>query len=188
MALFTSKADQSISILTQLYQLEHDEIPAWVKLYTQGQISLSEADWSRFSELLGTVCMIMEALADRRPPAAGVLDELNFWIGEYATSGNSRLAVTVVWEDDLSIIRRRRTVEGVIAEVLTELLDLIGAAQSDKSQKVSSCSICGNLFVVTRKGAARCSQRCRMRIGSRKRYAKLFEDYPTRRKPITEKK
>ncbi|WP_309721167.1 hypothetical protein [Armatimonas sp.] len=187
MALFTSKADASLPLLTQLYQLEHDEIPAWLNLYSGSGVDLSEADWGRFSELLGVVCMVMEALADEKPPVPGALNELNFWIGEYASSENPRLKATVIWENGLSVVREQATPIALISQVLTELLDLIATARSDKSRKVSSCSICGNLFVVTRKGASRCSQRCRMRVGSRKRYAKIFEGYPTRRKTITGK-
>ena len=44
------------------------------------------------------------------------------------------------------------------------------------------CHECSNVFVVQKEGQAYCSQRCRSRVGERRRYALRMEGYPSRYK------
>jgi hypothetical protein len=159
MALFTSKADASLPLLTQLYQLEHDEIPAWLNL--RFQMGLSEEiayaapgepmteqdkDLARFSELLGVVCMIMEALADVRPPVPGALDELNFWIRECLEPPS------VILEARGRIELSRSNQQEM---VLTELIGVIDAPWEAKR-----CEQCQSVYQLTSARQKFCSVRC----------------------------
>jgi hypothetical protein len=74
------------------------------------------------------------------------------------------------------------------SHILMEIFYALSEEDAEKSKLFARCEECKNPFLIQRDGQRYCSQRCRTRITSRRRYATLFSEYEsTRRKPTTGK-
>jgi len=177
MALFTSKADSDIPLLTQLYQLEESEILPWLDLWNQkhsyAPVTTGEGTKAILSEFLSLLRLVMDAMVSGKHPTGQVKHDLNAWLENYLTPP------IVFWEitdteglttplerssavDTLETgpprvthgVASPNSVAAFCSRVLTELLWIITHG------KLSRCEECQKVYQVTNRRQRFCSDRC----------------------------
>jgi hypothetical protein len=174
MALFTSKADHDLPLLTQLYQTDVSELREFAALYrgfNEWRIDHSP-EFARFLELLadlrGVTRNVLDDLADTGKVRWIRLPELAHWVNFirplYRMTAMPDRAGYVTPED-IEIVQ-----EDAIAQEDRFLFDVVSnlLAVSRESGRVRRCAMCGNSYAMqkvrdeNRYCSARCSARVRM--------------------------
>ncbi len=207
MALFTSKADSGLPLLTQFYHLEVpylDELPVhlagaalvatdpeilqWAEMLRGGYYvpgwpgteSVEDlTEWGYLANLYQILKSFMDCRVDGEVPSPAYVDALNSWLAVVMP------APFVAWNQD-GFKFDFPGVSGLVLLVHRPLaMEMLSAFQNGTLRR---CEECRSVFVEQKPGQKYCSQRCRTRITSRRRYATLFSEYkPTRRRPESAK-
>lgn len=240
MALFTSKADAGLPLLTQFYQLDlplsfdvdleegydaiywsevlmESELRFWVDdtlaKWKRGRVAAGESHWAsltntpvgwpdnhqnpkhrqmwaELARLQLLLQRLMDCAADVVAPASEDTERLNRWLAmlmpapelvwivtEFGQARRNHIYLAspnvMLWH---MILHKR---------LVTEFLE---ALEGGRLRRCEECGSVGSVFVEQKPGQKYCSQRCRTRITSRRRYATLFSEYkPTRRRPESAK-
>lgn len=202
-ALFTSKADAGLPLCTSFYQLdfsgevfEGSELDLWLaswlkRKYPMPYKSFSEmagkgqkkADpelYLRFRAFHGAFCHLLETFADGKKLSGEETATVNAMLKEYLPPP------VLSWD-------KERNCYGIEfhsnpeprSHMLMELFETLEREKTENIKLFTRCEECKNPFLIQKEGQRFCSQRCRTRVTSRRRYANLFSDHGTRRSPST---
>lgn len=203
MALFTSKADAALPLLTRVYQVSPElagsnaaEIKAsetgrfiqWCLDTYKDSRAFSDGDVVHLARLFACVRSMMDAAADKRAPSPETEQEIQAYIDKCLSAPTLGFMHGSTDQGDSPLLyyrgpftdgtRQAQVWEGLGNRVLRDLVSVWGRCEMRR------CEECKSVFVMDpRRKQEYCSQRCRARVGGRNRYAKLFEDSPKRRKP-----
>ena len=201
MALFTNKADADLPLLTKLYQVSPElgptvpdvmasEIAKFmrIELKEQDLREPSESDIVSMARLLKTVKAMMDGAADGEPPLPEIewvmQDYLNIYLKPPTLGfifvdkeqGHKPFVHYLGLHDTNSVTQDEETFDLICQMVLQSLVIMWERAEFRR------CEVCSSVFVMNPKRKQKfCSQRCRARLGSRRRYAILFDGLPSYR-------
>jgi hypothetical protein len=200
MALFTSKADKDISILTRLYQLSPDlgksvsELMAsetaqfikwWVEREEQ-EDGITERDVTIIAQFAYWIRLIMDGLADKEAPSSQTLLHWEYYEEHYAANPALEFAHGTAEQGDIPFIRFGPRYgqggdnhEALIRYAIGSLWAAVERAHFRR------CEECHSPFPTLVKSKRWCSQRCGNRAGERRRYAARFAEYKEFKKGTT---
>lgn len=201
MALFTSKADANLPLLTQFYQLE---VPVFEEpephivgvavlemspdLYTwaeglrggalvsgwPGRDSAEDlAEWGYLATVHAVFKMFMDCRVDGTIPPPEHVEALNKWFEVV-------LAPPRISWDDVGFDFEFPGVDGLTLVIHRPLA--VEALTVFRDNALGRCEECSSVFVRQKSGQKYCSHRCRVRVSGRKLYAERMEGYPRRYK------
>lgn len=166
------------------------------KLTYQGRIPEypQHKDVERLARIHPVICNLMNCAADGFAPSRGDLEQFNSyrkailakcprleWGGISTPEGHVIDAIDTL-EGESRVVR---LVDRVLIDQLVQSV-VAGATERSRGgasyRGVARCKECTNPFVLQKEGQQYCSQRCRSRVGERRRYALRMEGYPTKNK------
>ncbi len=207
-----SKADAKLSLLTQFYQLDvpdrstfgshethmygvvcsmlDEELRIWAEYQRErwqgeplvrwpGTEAVGDLEqWGIFGGVHYFLTELMNCAADDLIPAPDTINTLDDWLAIVLPPPR------VAWRSSFSsdtpprvYLPALKAMEFLLHRPLAQ--EFLAALNGKKFKR---CESCRNVFVEQKPGQRLCSQRCRTRVGNRRRYARLFEGMPTRRK------
>ncbi|WP_394796982.1 hypothetical protein [Armatimonas sp.] len=160
-------------------EYDKEEMAKHAEIYTQhylGRFSLAQRVMDDIGRHQRIQVDDLETINNYQPPRVLILKKSNPTFSEskgYHLLAELQAGIQSSETDGLS--------EAVIQDLKKAIEDFMLCEAGE--EKIRICQECDKAFIAGEAGQLYCSQRCRARVGGRRRYARLFGDAPTRRKP-----